>query len=157
MQPWLAFTAPHGATDLFSHTLLTVATVHASSLFAVSVLPEEYRPIALVPFSILHMRADYGGLLPCTVMHACWLAFPGLAQSCISLYHTPMHYFRFMHQSKTPQDFNLRVLFVAGLLTASCFLTRGFVPDASLESIHGMWVAPVVGHCCLSEFAKTET
>ena len=151
MQPWLAFTAPHGATDLFSHAPSAVAIAHASSLFGVAALPEEYRPIALIPFSILHMRKDYGGVVPCTLMHACWLAFPGLAQACIGLYHTPMHYFRFMRLSKNADELNTRVCFVVGLFMVSCIFASGYVPEASLQSFHGMWVAPVVGHCYLSE------
>jgi hypothetical protein len=147
MQPWLAVTAPHGLTDVFLAPGPALGA-HAFSALAVANLPDERLRIGLlIPFSIVHMRTDYGGLRNSVLVHAAWVACPPLAVACLSVYHTPRHYAKTFPLIEPPHR-----LAAAGLCILATACCLGLPDVVEIFAGHAMWVAPVVAHIIFTEW-----
>ena len=146
MQLWLAATAPHGLTDIFSAPRLALQTHAASALLVAGIPDERLRIGLLIPFSIMHMRADYGGLWNSALVHAAWLACPPLAMTTLACYHTPLHYARTFPTIKPAhQPVAVALCVAASVLCAS-------LPEVyEVFTCHAMWVAPVIAHIVVTE------
>lgn len=146
-RPILIPTIAHGITDIVDAPVQSILT-YGIVCPLVYHFPFRVKAALLLCGSVYHMRHDMpDGLRGNILMHFIWMEYPLFAELCLSLIHTPRHYYRTLLQNS--YGFKAKVICIF-IMTLVAILEMHFKYTRHLVSL--WWVGPVLSHIYMTDF-----
>ena len=137
----------HGITDIVDAPKQSILT-YSLVCPLVYHFPLRVKAGLLLCGSVYHMRHDMpDGLRGNILMHFLWMEYPLFAVLCLSLIHTPRHYYRTLIVNS--YGFKAKLLCI-GIMT--CIVTIDMIFKYSDRLVPLWWVGPVLAHIYMTDF-----